>query len=157
MLDHITLRVRDGAASKAFYAAALKPLGYGIVMEFGGSYGMGVGGKPDFWITPDPEARPQHVAFRATSREMVDAFYAAAMAAGGRDNGPPGLRLDYHPNYYGAFVLDPSGHNVEAVCHAPPAATGRAPTRMAARTPARKAARREARKPDRKPARKARR
>jgi catechol 2,3-dioxygenase-like lactoylglutathione lyase family enzyme len=135
MLDHITLRVRDFAASKAYYAAALAPLGYALVMEFPDGAGFGVAGKPDFWIMVDPEAKPQHVAFHAKDHASVDRYYAAAIGAGGRDNGAPGLRLDYHPNYYGAFVYDPSGHNIEAVCHAPPAAARKkAPARKAART-----------------------
>jgi hypothetical protein len=91
-------------------------------MEFPDGAGMGAGGKLDFWLVQDPEARPQHVAFHAPDRSAVDAFHAAALAAGGTDNGPPGLRLEYHPNYYAAFVYDPSGHNMEAVHHRPPAA-----------------------------------
>jgi len=150
MLDHITLRVHDLAASKAFYTAALKPLGYAVVMEFPEVLGMGVGGKPDFWLTPDRAAAPQHVAFAAPSRAAVDAFHAAGLAAGGRDNGAPGLRAHYHPSYYGAFVDDPSGHHMEAVIHTPPAAVKppkkagtaarkAAPRRAAARKPTAKA------------------
>ncbi|HET9554942.1 MAG TPA: VOC family protein [Anaeromyxobacteraceae bacterium] len=137
MLDHITLRVRDVAAAKSFYAAALKPLGYAVVMEFPDGAGLGVEGKPDFWLAADAGASPQHVAFAALDRRAVDAFHAAALKAGGTDNGAPGLRPDYHPNYYAAFVLDPSGHNMEAVCHAPAGARKRA----APKAPARKAAR----------------
>jgi predicted lactoylglutathione lyase len=86
-------------------------------MEFGGAAaGFGADGKPDFWISPSP-TNPVHVAILAAARASVDAFYNAAIAAGGRDNGAPGLRPEYHPNYYGAFVSDPDGHNVEAVCH----------------------------------------
>jgi catechol 2,3-dioxygenase-like lactoylglutathione lyase family enzyme len=147
MIDHITLRVRDLPAAKAFYTAALAPLGYRIGKEFPEAVGLGIGGMLDFWLVGDPEARPQHLAFFAPARAAVDAFYAAALAAGGIDNGPPGLRLDYHPNYYAAFAFDPSGHNVEAVCHLPPAAgkkkggRGRAGARSKARAPAaRKAA-----------------
>ena len=120
MIDHTGVGVSDFARSKAFYAAALAPLGYAPLMEWGNFAGFGVPPKPDFWIgqgkVNDP---PVHVAFRAGSRALVDAFHAAAIAAGGRDNGPPGLRPHYHPNYYGAFVRDPDGHNIEAVCHDP--------------------------------------
>ena len=120
MIDHTGLNVSDFAKSKAFYRAALKPLGYEALMEGEGFAGFGVAPKPDFWIGEGaPNVPPIHVAFGAGSRAQVDAFYKAAMAAGGRDNGAPGLRPQYHPNYYGAFVLDPDGNNVEAVCHAP--------------------------------------
>jgi catechol 2,3-dioxygenase-like lactoylglutathione lyase family enzyme len=144
MLDHVTLRVHDLATSKAFYAAVLAPLGYAVIDEYPEVIGLGAGGKPDFWLTPDPAAAPQHVAFAAASRAAVDAFHAAGLAAGGRDNGAPGLRIHYHPNYYGAFVDDPTGHHLEAVIHTPPGGARKA-TRKA---PARKAApRRAARKP----------
>lgn len=120
MIDHTGVGVSDLARSKAFYTAALAPLGYTPLMAWETHAGFGVPPKPDFWIgqgrVNDP---PVHVAFRASSRALVDAFHAAAIAAGGRDNGPPGLRPHYHPNYYGAFVLDPDGHNIEAVCHDP--------------------------------------
>ena len=120
MIDHIGLQVSDFAKSKRFYAAALAPLGYKTLREFGDdAAGFGVE-RPDFWIGKG--ARPTaatHVCFAATSRAQVDAFYKAAMAAGGRDNGAPGLRTQYHPTYYGAFVLDADGNNVEAVCHQP--------------------------------------
>jgi catechol 2,3-dioxygenase-like lactoylglutathione lyase family enzyme len=122
MIDHITLAVRDYEKGKAFFAKALAPLGYEVAMEFGGFGGLGVAGKPDFWIAgEDAEHKvvPMHVAFRARSRAAVDAFHAAALAAGGRDNGRPGIRADYHPSYYAAFALDADGHNVEAVCHEP--------------------------------------
>ena len=126
MLDHIGLSVADYAKARAFYEAALKPLGFGVVMavgaeETGGYAGAGFGaGKPEFWIgTGDKPRGGVHVAFTAATRAEVDAFYKAAMAAGGRDNGGPGLRPHYHPNYYGAFVFDPDGNNVEAVCHKP--------------------------------------
>jgi catechol 2,3-dioxygenase-like lactoylglutathione lyase family enzyme len=121
MIDHTGVGVTDIAKSKAFYRAALAPLGYEVVMEWEQGAGFGVPSKPDFWIgegTPNPP--PIHVAFRAESRQQVDAFFAAALAAGGRDNGAPGLRPHYHAHYYGAFVLDPDGHNIEAVCHLPP-------------------------------------
>jgi catechol 2,3-dioxygenase-like lactoylglutathione lyase family enzyme len=120
MLDHITLHVADHARSKAFYRQALAPLDYALVMEFGEAAGFGVAGKPDFWIgQAAPVTDRVHVAFQAKDRATVAAFHAAALAAGGRDNGAPGLRPHYHPSYYGAFVLDPDGHNIEAVCHAP--------------------------------------
>lgn len=127
MIDHTGVGVSDFVRSKAFYAAALEPLGYRVVMEVtaeetGGFQGAGFGvpPKPDFWIgSGQPNVPPIHIAFRAASRDVVDRFYQAAIAAGGRDNGAPGLRPHYHPNYYGAFVLDPDGHNVEAVCHEP--------------------------------------
>ena len=126
MIDHIGFPVSDYARSKAFYEKALAPLGYAVIMEVAetesGSpaVGFGKGGKPDFWIggTDQPISR-SHVAFAAKDRPAVDAFYQAAIAAGAKDNGPPGLRPHYHPNYYGAFVLDADGHNIEAVCHAP--------------------------------------
>lgn len=127
MLDHIGIAASDFAASRRFYEAALAPLGIGLVMEVtpeqsGGYHGLGLGkdGKPFFWLgNKGPRGAGMHVAFTAGSRAEVDAFYAAAMAAGGRDNGAAGLRPHYHPNYYGAFVLDPDGINVEAVCHQP--------------------------------------
>jgi catechol 2,3-dioxygenase-like lactoylglutathione lyase family enzyme len=120
MIDHTGLTVSNIPKSKAFYAAALAPLGYTVLMEWEQFAGLGMAPKPDFWIGEGtPNVPPIHVAFRAESRVQVDAFYNAAIAAGGRDNGAPGLREHYHPNYYGAFVLDPDGHNIEAVCHAP--------------------------------------
>jgi catechol 2,3-dioxygenase-like lactoylglutathione lyase family enzyme len=128
MLDHIGVPVRDYARSKAFYLGALAPLGYGLVMEVGpeqwtggtSNAGFGREGRPQFWIGTGGKLEGQaHFAFMAKDRAAVRAFYAAALAAGGNDNGPPGLRPIYHPNYYGAFVLDPDGHNIEAVCHLP--------------------------------------
>ncbi|MDR2172966.1 MAG: VOC family protein [Burkholderiales bacterium] len=118
MIDHISLTVGDFARSKAFYEAALGAIGYCVLREFGGDVvGFGVPPKPDFWIRAgQSNTPPVHVAFGVDSREQVEAFYTAAMAAGGRDNGKPGLRSHYHPDYYGAFVLDPEGHNIEAVC-----------------------------------------
>jgi catechol 2,3-dioxygenase-like lactoylglutathione lyase family enzyme len=139
VIDHVTLRVHDLAASKAFYAAALAPLGYAVVMDFPEAVGLGVAGQPDFWLTEDKAASPQHVAFAAPSRAAVDAFHAAGLAAGGKDNGAPGLRLHYHPNYYGAFIDDPSGHHMEAVIHAPPGAR-QGPSKSAAKAASRKAA-----------------
>jgi catechol 2,3-dioxygenase-like lactoylglutathione lyase family enzyme len=118
MIDHIGIHVKDIERSKDFYAKALAPLGYEILMEFGPHVGMGVGQKPDFWLS-EGEPNRVHVCFRAKDRAAVRAFHAAAMAAGGRDNGAPGLRVDYHPNYYGGFVFDPDGNNVEAVKHEP--------------------------------------
>ena len=127
MLDHIGLPVRDLARSKAFYAAVLAPLGYGEVMALDpamtggtGFVGFGRPGKPQFWITTgEPLSGVLHVAFMAPDRAAVGAFHAAALAAGARDNGGPGLRPHYHPTYFGAFVFDPDGHNIEAVCHRP--------------------------------------
>jgi catechol 2,3-dioxygenase-like lactoylglutathione lyase family enzyme len=120
MIDHTGVSVSDLARAKAFYRAALAPLGYTLLLEWEEFAGFGVAPKPDFWIAHGAPNEPRvHVAFRADSRAVVDAFYRAAIAAGGRDNGPPGLRPHYHDNYYGAFVLDPDGHNIEAVCHLP--------------------------------------
>jgi catechol 2,3-dioxygenase-like lactoylglutathione lyase family enzyme len=119
MLDHIGILVADLDASVAFYTKALAPLGYSLIMKMEQFAGFGVAGKPDFWIGIGKPTDKIHVAFRAKGRGDVRAFYDAAMTAGGRDNGPPGLREIYHPSYYGAFVLDPDGHNVEAVCHDP--------------------------------------
>lgn len=123
MLDHIGLDVTDIARSRAFYETALKPLGYEIaqqIEEDGTTVVMfGVGGEIDFVIADkDRPGEANHVAFRASTREEVDAFHAAALAAGGRDNGGPGLRPNYGPTYYAAFVFDPDGFNIEAVCHA---------------------------------------
>ncbi len=127
MLDHIGITVSDVARAKAFYDAALKPLGIGIMMEVSAEetgsqayLGYGSDGRPYFWVGGgDPTTGALHVAFAARDRAAVDAFYEAAIAAGGADNGGPGIRAHYHPNYYGAFVRDPDGHNVEAVCHTP--------------------------------------
>ena len=120
MIDHLSIHVSDMASSKRFYEAALKPLGYTLMMDFGDqAVGLGEGGKPDFWLSKGAP-QPSHIAFRSPDRTTVDAFHAAAIAAGGKDNGPPGLRARYHPGYYGAFVLDPDGYNVEAVCHQAP-------------------------------------
>jgi catechol 2,3-dioxygenase-like lactoylglutathione lyase family enzyme len=126
ILDHVTLVVSDYAASKAFYEKALAALGIKCVMEFGQAAGFGKA-KADFWIGTGPASfhrpehlrliTPTHIAFAAASREEVHAFYAAALAAGGKDFGAPGVRAHYHPRYYGAFVLDPDGHDVEAVFH----------------------------------------
>jgi catechol 2,3-dioxygenase-like lactoylglutathione lyase family enzyme len=117
-IDHVTLRVADVEASRRFYERALAPLGV-ETLEFGTSVGFGPRGAVDFFVAPGEPGPPVHVAFAAPDRETVDAFHEAALAAGGRDNGPPGLRPQYHAHYYGAFVLDPDGNNVEAVCHSP--------------------------------------
>lgn len=135
MIDHMGMPVSDLARATVFYAKALAPLGYGIVMEVsavetGAGAAVGFGppgkaedfqsGKPSFWIGEgEPLAGHIHVAFLARSRAAVDAFYRTAIAAGGKDNGKPGLRPHYHADYYGAFVLDLDGNNIEAVCHAP--------------------------------------
>jgi catechol 2,3-dioxygenase-like lactoylglutathione lyase family enzyme len=119
MIDHMGLLVADLDASVAFYTRALAPLGYEIVMRGEQFVGFGVAGKPDFWLATGKPTDKLHVAFRARSRAEVRAFHGAALAAGGKDNGPPGVRAMYHPSYYGAFVHDPDGHNIEAVCHEP--------------------------------------
>ena len=142
MLDHMTFRVADMARSKAFYSAVLAPLGYALLYEqaFDDSNVVGFGqrdgaqsgeAKIDTWLVDGPSphsgsATTQgcHLAWLAPSRQAVDAFHAAALATGGRDNGAPGLRPVYHPHYYGAFVVDPDGNNVEAVCHAADPAAG---------------------------------
>ena len=125
MFDHVGLSTPDLAASRAFYEKALAPLGITCLMNISGdgyAY-LGFGkDRPQFWIGTGELHRPGlHIAFAASSRALVDSFHAAAIAAGGRDNGAPGLRPQYHPDYYGAFVLDPDGHNIEAVCHKPQA------------------------------------
>ena len=126
MLDHVGFAVTDAERSRAFYEQALAPLGIALLRtatpdrtEAGGTaHGFGSGGRPYFWIGDNERGgEGTHVAFAVDTRALVDAFYAAAIAAGGRDNGPPGLRPHYHPDYYGAFVLDPDGNNIEAVCH----------------------------------------
>jgi len=127
MIDHIGIASTDFERSRAFYTQTLAPLGYALLMEVtagqtgaGAHAGFGIAPKPEFWITEGPAMQTRvHVAFRAQSRAQVDAFYRAAIAAGARDNGAPGLRSHYHPHYYGAFVLDPDCHNIEAVCHDP--------------------------------------
>ena len=125
MIDHTGIVSSDYEKSRAFYEAALAPLGFTKVLEFPAAVtghtdvaGFGEAPKAEFWIARGtPNVPPLHVAFRVESRAIVDAFYRAAMEAGGRDNGAPGIRAHYHPNYYGAFLLDPDGHNIEAVCH----------------------------------------
>lgn len=125
MIDHTGVLVSDFEKSKRFYRTALEAIGYALLLEFPAAVtghtdvaGYGAEGKADFWISKGtPNNPPVHVTFRVASRALVEAFHRAALAAGGRDNGPPGLRPHYHPNYYSAFVLDPDGHNIEAVCH----------------------------------------
>ena len=157
-VDHIGITVSDYAKAKKFYAAALAPLRMTAIMEYGGAdtggepiAGFGADGKPFFWIGGGGKTTPHtHIAIRAETRAQVDAFYAAAIAAGGKDNGGPGVREMYHPNYYGAFVLDPDGHNIEAVCHTPASvairSAGRKSARKASAKPARKAAAKGSRK-----------
>jgi catechol 2,3-dioxygenase-like lactoylglutathione lyase family enzyme len=115
----VGLAVSDLAAARAFYVAALEPLGFGVVMEFPGVIALGLAGQPELWMHQGAPSAPIHIAFHAADRARVDAFHAAALAAGGTDNGAPGLRPQYHPGYYGAYVLDPDGNNVEAVHHGP--------------------------------------
>ena len=122
MFDHVGLNVRDYGASRAFYEQALAPLGYRVVMAFDEwkAAGLGMDDKPEFWISQrEPYGTGTHVAFTCSDRATVDAFHDAALDAGGIDNGAPGPREQYHPTYYAAFVHDPDGNNVEAVCHKP--------------------------------------
>ena len=127
MIDHTGVNASDFNKSKEFYSKALSAIGYSLLVELPASVtgstdvaGFGEPPKPDFWVSKGaPNNPPVHVAFRVTTRSQVDAFFNAAIAAGGRDHGKPGVRPHYHPNYYGAFVLDPDGHNIEAVCHSP--------------------------------------
>ena len=120
MLDHVGIRVSDFEQSKRFFTEALSPLGYELIMEPSVSAaGFGRQGKPDFWIGQGDRGQPVHIAFAASDRATVDAFHEEALAAGGRNNGGPGLRPKYHPSYYGAYVFDPDGNNIEAVCHEP--------------------------------------
>jgi len=122
MLDHVGFGVSDYGRSKDFYAQALAPLGISLLMEpIAQAAGFGKDGKPFFWIESRGEAVTGrlHIAFAVDDRATVDAFHAAALAAGATDNGAPGVREIYHPNYYGAYIRDPDGHNIEAVCHRP--------------------------------------
>ena len=120
MIDHVTLNVRDLEACQAFYTAAFQPLGYELMLEYVEGCGYGADGKPDFFLAHRAEpSAPVHVALRGPDRSAVEAFHEAALAAGGKDNGPPGIRRVYHEYYYGAYVLDPEGNNIEAVTHAP--------------------------------------
>lgn len=122
IIDHMGLAVSDYEQSKRFFIAALAPLGIQLVMEVQGWAGLGKEGKAEFWFgTHTRPQAPMHIAFKAATREQVRSFYQAALAAGATDNGPPGIREIFHPNYYGAFVIAPDGHNIEAVCHAPEA------------------------------------
>lgn len=125
MFDHVKFGVRDYAASKAFYLQALGPLGIVVVSEGLPSYGVELctpEGKVSLCLfQTDEKPAHLHIAFVAETRQQVDAFHRAALEAGGTDNGAPGLRLNYNANYYAAFVIDPDGHNIEAVCHAPEA------------------------------------
>lgn len=119
MFDHIGFSVRDLAKTRAFYTAALAPLGYTVGRDRDGVLAFGPPGRPRLWFgAKDDAPTGVHIELTAETRPQVDAFYAAALAAGGKDNGPPGLRPQYRENYYGAFVIDPDGHNLEAVCHA---------------------------------------
>jgi catechol 2,3-dioxygenase-like lactoylglutathione lyase family enzyme len=138
VIDHIGLRVSDLKRAKAFYRAALEPIGYELLAEFPAEVtgasdvaGFGASPKADLWLAQGtPNQPPVHLALRVSERAAVDAFYAAALRAGGRDNGAPGPRPHYHENYYGAFVLDFDGHNIEVVCHEPvPAPPGRTAAR----------------------------
>jgi catechol 2,3-dioxygenase-like lactoylglutathione lyase family enzyme len=148
MIDHFTLTVRDYDGSKAFYTRILEPLGYRLKMSFDGMCGFGDEAKPYFWIKRgDVPTQPMHIAFQARERAAVDAFHAAALAAGARDDGRPGIRAHYHPNYYGAFVIDPNGHPLEAVSHGPPKARGKAKSKVKAKArPAKRVARSKSKK-----------
>ena len=120
MLDHVTANVGDLEQAKRFYSQALAPLGYSLQTDFEGGAGFGTGaGMADFWLGSSSERGASHVALSAKDRAAVDAFYEAAIAAGGKDNGPPGLRPHYHETYYAAYVHDADGNNIEAVCHKP--------------------------------------
>lgn len=152
MIDHVSVRVQDFPRLLSFYREALAPIGYQVIMEYPGAVGLGAGGKPDLWLMQtDRPLNPTHVALSGT-REAIDKFHAAGLAAGGVDNGAPGLRVDYHPNYYAAFVRDPEGNNIEVVCHLPPGAPKAA--RPSAKAKARKPAA-KAKKPVKKPVKKA--
>ena len=118
IIDHIGFAISNHENSKEFYSKALAPLGIELVAEVQGWAGYGKNGKPEFWFGEHNKVQnPMHIAFAADTREQVDNFYKEAIAAGAKDNGKPGIREIYHPNYYGAFVIDPDGHNIEAVCH----------------------------------------
>ena len=120
IIDHLGISVRNVGKSREFYVRALAPLGVELITEVQGWVGFGKNGKPEFWFGEHQDTQsPMHLAFVASNREEVRQFYQAAIEAGGQDNGPPGVREIYHPDYYGAFVLDPDGNNIEAVCHKP--------------------------------------
>jgi len=162
MIDHVTVRVQNLSQAVDFYRGALAPLRYDVVMEYPGAAGLGSDGKPDLWLMEtDQPLNPTHLALTA-ERAVVDAFYQAALDAGGADNGAAGLRPDYHPHYYAAFVRDPEGNNIEVVCHADPDAKParlvatrkavRAPQAAARKSAPRKAASRKASAKAKKPA-----
>jgi catechol 2,3-dioxygenase-like lactoylglutathione lyase family enzyme len=161
MIDHVSVRVLDMARLVDFYRTALAPIGYEVIMEYPGAVGLGAS-KPDLWLMQtDRPLNPTHVALHSSTREPIDAFYSAALAAGGTDNGPPGLRLDYHPTYYAAFVRDPEGNNIEVVCHVDPSAPKPArpagkPKAKARKPAARRAVKKAAKRAAKKPAKKAR-
>jgi catechol 2,3-dioxygenase-like lactoylglutathione lyase family enzyme len=127
MIAHVGILVSDIEKSKRFYTEALKPIGYQMLREYGvtstrpaASAGFGQPPRADLWIYQGIASKTGvHIAFQVNKRSLVDAFYHAAIAAGGKDNGKPGIRPQYNPNYYGAFVLDPDGNNIEAVCREP--------------------------------------
>jgi len=120
LIDHIGIAISNYERSLQFYTKALAPLDIKLIVEVQGWAGFGQGDKAEFWFGPDESIQsPMHIAFVAQCREKVDQFYQAAIAAGATDNGKPGLRDIYHEHYYGAFVIDPDGHNIEAVCHSP--------------------------------------
>jgi catechol 2,3-dioxygenase-like lactoylglutathione lyase family enzyme len=122
VFDHVGLNVADFETSRRFFEQALGPLGYRVATDFSqyGAVGFGTEDKPEFWVAArDPRGTGTHVAFQVADRATVDTFHAEGLAAGGADNGPPGIRHDYHPTYYAAYVLDPDGNNIEVVCHAP--------------------------------------
>jgi catechol 2,3-dioxygenase-like lactoylglutathione lyase family enzyme len=122
VFDHVGIGVSNLKASKTFFLEALAPIGMGAVMEVSDAVGLGQGRKPSFWLgQSDVQPAPLHLAFTAQTRAQVDEFYRRALASGGKDNGPPGLRPHYHAHYYAAFVIGPDGHNVEVVCHDPQA------------------------------------
>ncbi|MGN2243573.1 VOC family protein [Frateuria sp. GZRR33] len=128
MFDHLGLPVTDLEHARRFYEQALQPLGIEVVKSFPDAVGLAAGrgrkGEQELWLTrADHAPSPMHIAFAAATRAQVDAFHRAALAAGARDNGAPGLRPQYHDGYYGAFVTGPDGHNLEAVCHLPPEST----------------------------------
>jgi catechol 2,3-dioxygenase-like lactoylglutathione lyase family enzyme len=141
MIDHLTLTVRDLDRARSFFAEALAPLGHALQMEFEGLLGYGAPGKPALWLKAGPTGQAMHLAFIAPDRGAVDRFHAAAVAAGATDNGAPGLRPEYHAHYYGAFVIDPDGNNLEAVVHRAPGSAARKATirakarKLAARRP----------------------
>ncbi len=158
MLDHLSLTVRDLARARAFYEDVLAPLGAGVVMEYEGGCGIGPPGQPVFWLHQGEPPAPLHFAFTAPDRVAVEEFHQAALAAGATDNGAPGIRQQYAPDYYAAFVIDPDGHNLEAVCHEAAAKGARraAKGRTAAKAPRRKASGRGSTRSARKPSKRTR-